>query len=239
MILYLRLEHSDILKSLKQLSLICTILILTFLFAKVMELIILKSFGNFFLIIKYPIIVPFAALLFSILFNRRLSLFFSCVLSIILNLVLTVEPPNAFLIINFVTSLIVIFSTQIMRKRTEVFEVCAKSMLGLIPVIFSVNFIKNRLFHMVIVEDMTSALIYLLIIAIMVVSLLPILEAIFDVLTDITLMEYMDPNNELLRRITLEVPGSYQHSLVLGNLSEAAAQKINANTLFCRVATLY
>jgi membrane-associated HD superfamily phosphohydrolase len=41
------------------------------------------------------------------------------------------------------------------------------------------------------------------------------LESVFGVLTDITLMEYMDPNNELLRRLNLEIPGSYQHSLVL------------------------
>ena len=196
MILYLRLEHLDILKSLKKIALICTILILTFIFAKVMEFVILKSSAGFFLIIKYPIIVPFATLLFSILFNMRLSLFFSCILSIILTLVLTVDPPFAFLIINFLTSMIVIFSTRIMRKRTEVFGVCAKCMLVVIPVLFSVNFIQNRLFHVVIIEDMTSSLIYLLIIAIMAVGLLPILEAVFDVLTDITLMEYMDPNNE-------------------------------------------
>jgi hypothetical protein len=52
-------------------------------------------------------------------------------------------------------------------------------------------------------------------------------------------MEYMDPNNELLRRLSLEVPGSYQHSLVVGNLSEIAAIAIGANGLFCKVATLY
>jgi len=126
-----------------------------------------------------------------------------------------------------------------MRKRTEAFGVCAKCMLGVLLILFSVNFMKNRLFHVVIIEDSISALIYLSIIAIMVVALLPILEALFDVLTDITLMEYMDPNNELLKRIALETPGTYQHSLFLGNLSEAAAQKINANALFCRVAAMY
>jgi hypothetical protein len=78
-----------------------------------------------------------------------------------------------------------------------------------------------------------------LVIGVFVVGLLPILEAVFDVLTDITLMEYMDPNNELLRRLTLEIPGTYQHSLVLGNIAEAAAHEIKANALFCRVATLY
>jgi len=52
-------------------------------------------------------------------------------------------------------------------------------------------------------------------------------------------MEFMDPNNELLQRLAIEVPGTYQHCLVLGNLSEAAAQSIGANGLFCRVGCLY
>jgi putative nucleotidyltransferase with HDIG domain len=52
-------------------------------------------------------------------------------------------------------------------------------------------------------------------------------------------MEYMDPNTELLRRLSLEAPGTYQHSLVVGNLAEYAARSIGANDLFCRVVSLY
>ena len=43
----------------------------------------------------------------------------------------------------------------------------------------------------------------------------------------------------LLRRLTIDAPGTYQHSVVVGNLAEAAAAAIGANGLFCRVATLY
>ncbi|NGX33923.1 MAG: Cyclic-di-AMP phosphodiesterase PgpH [Candidatus Anoxychlamydiales bacterium] len=235
---YLRLEQPKILKSIKQLSLIFIILILTLLSAKIMEFVLLKSTSSFVEATRYPIIVPFAALLFSILFNMRISLFFSAVLCIVVALSLAVEHTS-FLTINLVTSLIVIVATKCMRKRTEVFIVCAKCMLGVIPIILASSFIKNRLFHLTLLTNITSSVFFLVIIGIMVVGLLPVLETIFDVLTDITLMEYMDPNNELLRRITLEIPGSYQHSLVLGNLAEAAAQEIHANALFCRVATLY
>jgi putative nucleotidyltransferase with HDIG domain len=68
---------------------------------------------------------------------------------------------------------------------------------------------------------------------------LPMFESCFGILTDITLMEYMDPNHDLLRRITVEAPGTYQHSLIMGNIAEAAANAIGCNGLFCRVATLY
>jgi putative nucleotidyltransferase with HDIG domain len=236
-ILYFKIEQPNLLKSFKQLSLIITILLLTLLFAKITEYIILKRttvLEN----TRYAIIVPFAALLFSILFNIRLSLFFSTLLSIILSVTLAIDH-SAFLITNIVTSLIVIVTTRSLRKRTEVFIVCGKCMVGAVPIILSLFFINNRTFNVSLFTNMIGSFIALLIIGIIVVGLLPVLETVFDVLTDITLMEYLDPNNELLRRLTLEVPGSYQHSLVLGNLAEAAAQKIKANALFCKVAALY
>jgi hypothetical protein len=159
-------------------------------------------------------------------------------LSIILSVTLAIDH-SAFLITNIVTSLIVIVTTRSLRKRTEVFIVCGKCMVGAVPIILSLFFINNRTFNVSLFTNMIGSFIALLIIGIIVVGLLPVLETVFDVLTDITLMEYLDPNNELLRRLTLEVPGSYQHSLVLGNLAEAAAQKIKANALFCKVAALY
>lgn len=236
--LYFKIEQPKLLKSLKQISLVITILLLTLVFSKIFEYILLKGSSTILEATRYPIIVPFAALLFSILFNIRISLFFSTLLSVALSVTLAIEH-DSFLIINIVASLIVIISTRCLRKRTEVFGVCAKSLLGVIAIIIALFFINNRMLSFSLLTNIMSSFFSLLIIGIMVVGLLPVLETIFDVLTDITLMEYMDPNNELLRRLTLEIPGSYQHSLVLGNLAEVAAQEIKANALFCRVATLY
>ncbi|NGX56410.1 MAG: Cyclic-di-AMP phosphodiesterase PgpH [Candidatus Anoxychlamydiales bacterium] len=236
--LYFKTEHLKILRSIKKISLIITILILTLIFAKTIEFVLLKSTSSIIEAVRYPIVVPFAALLFSILFNSRISLFFSTFLAIVLGVTLAVEH-SSFLVINLVTSLIVIISTKSLRKRTEVFKVCFKCLIGVIPVILASSFINNRLFSMSYVTNIISSFTFLLIIGILIVAILPMLENTFNVLTDITLMEYMDPNNELLRRMSLEIPGSYQHSLVLGNLSEIAAIAIGANGLFCRVATLY
>ncbi len=69
--------------------------------------------------------------------------------------------------------------------------------------------------------------------------LLPIFEWLFNVLTDIRLLELSNLNNPLLSRLALRAPGSYNHSLVLAALSQAAAESIGANALFCRVAAYY
>ncbi|MBN1404769.1 MAG: HDIG domain-containing protein [Opitutales bacterium] len=71
------------------------------------------------------------------------------------------------------------------------------------------------------------------------VGLLPIFENLFRHTTDITLLELTDFNHPLLRRMQVNAPGSYHHSLMVANLAENAAMRIGANPLICRAAALY
>ena len=74
----------------------------------------------------------------------------------------------------------------------------------------------------------------------MVVGLaLPVFEHLFSVVTDIRLLELSNQNLPLLRSLALEAPGSYQHSLMLGHLAEAAAEAIGADSLLARVSGYY
>ncbi|UCB51970.1 MAG: HDIG domain-containing protein [Candidatus Zixiibacteriota bacterium] len=74
---------------------------------------------------------------------------------------------------------------------------------------------------------------------ILTIGLLPIFESLFDVTTDITLLELSDLNHPLLKRLSLEAPGTYHHSIIVGNLAEAGAKAIGANTLLARVGAYY
>jgi cyclic-di-AMP phosphodiesterase PgpH len=65
------------------------------------------------------------------------------------------------------------------------------------------------------------------------------LERPFRLTTPLTLLELSDPSHPLLRRLAMEAPGTYAHSIIVGNLSEAAAEAIGADGLFCRVASYY
>src|SRR5665213_1706841 len=65
------------------------------------------------------------------------------------------------------------------------------------------------------------------------------LEALFKRTTDITLLELTDYNHPLLRRMQLEAPGTYHHSLVVAQLSENASNAIGANPLLARVCALF
>ena len=68
---------------------------------------------------------------------------------------------------------------------------------------------------------------------------LPILEHLFQITTDISWLEASDLNHPLLRRMTIEAPGTYHHSLVVANLAEAAAETVGANATLCRVCAYF
>lgn len=72
-----------------------------------------------------------------------------------------------------------------------------------------------------------------------VVVSLPLFERGFRVTTDITLLELADMNKPLLRKMAMTAPGTYHHSIVVGNLSEAAAEAVKANGLLARVGSYY
>ncbi len=71
------------------------------------------------------------------------------------------------------------------------------------------------------------------------VGLQPILEAGFNLVTSSKLIELSNPNQPLLRRLMIETPGTYHHSMVVANLAEAAAEEVGANALLARVGAYY
>lgn len=75
--------------------------------------------------------------------------------------------------------------------------------------------------------------------AVLTMGILPFFESAFGLLTAIHLLELSNPNNPLLRKVLLEAPGTYHHSLIVGNLAEAAAEIVGADPLICRVGAYY
>ncbi|MCL6637520.1 MAG: HDIG domain-containing protein, partial [Alicyclobacillus sp.] len=75
--------------------------------------------------------------------------------------------------------------------------------------------------------------------AILTLGILPFFESAFGLLTPIRLLELSNPNNPLLKKLLMEAPGTYHHSLIVGNLAEAAAEQVGADPLLCRVGAYY
>ncbi len=70
-------------------------------------------------------------------------------------------------------------------------------------------------------------------------SLLPLIERLFRIATSMTLLDYSDANQTLLKKLAMEAPGTFSHSLLIGSIAEAAAEAIGGNGLLCRVGAYY
>jgi putative nucleotidyltransferase with HDIG domain len=78
-----------------------------------------------------------------------------------------------------------------------------------------------------------------LVVGVLIQGLLPLIEKIFRIATSMTLLDYSDANQPLLKRLAMEAPGTFSHSLLLGSIAEAAAEAIGRNGLLCRVGAYY
>lgn len=74
---------------------------------------------------------------------------------------------------------------------------------------------------------------------ILAIGILPFLEGAFNVITPFKLLELSDPNHPLIKRLMIEAPGTYHHSLMVGNLAEAAIRTIGGNALLARVGAYF
>jgi hypothetical protein len=70
-------------------------------------------------------------------------------------------------------------------------------------------------------------------------SLLPLIEKTFHITTSMTLLDYSDANQPLLKKLAIEAPGTFSHSLLVGSIAETAAETIGRNGLLCRVGAYY
>ncbi len=142
------------------------------------------------------------------------------------------------LLIAFLSSLIGIYICRNVHFRTSV--VRANFFSGLSMACFAILLgMINKIEYIYISQHFVAAILVGGLSGIGVIGMLPIFESVFNRTTDITLLELSDYNHPLLRRLQLEAPGTYHHSLMVANLSENAALEMGANPLVCRVCSLY
>ncbi len=235
---YLRSNQSEIFSSNRKLSLVFAVLILNLILAKFTELFLIQSHNQLIDIVRFPLFVPFSAILLASLLNLRVAAVAIFLLTIVFSIAFAIESVS-FMVVNVVAATIAILCIRQIRRRKEIFTVGGKAWFGAFLVVLAFNLYEGSLVSSSFVSDIISTLLFMGITCVVIVGLLPLLESSFHIITDITLMELMDPNNELLRRLSIEASGTYQHSMIVGNLAEAAASAIGANGLFCRVSTQY
>ena len=141
-------------------------------------------------------------------------------------------------LVSLLSSLFAIYHCRDVQVRAKVVRAGAFSGLSVAFCAFFLG-LRDALDLVVISNQIVVGLTMGVVTGVVVVGFLPILEHLFHLTTNITLLELTDFNHPLLRRMQVSAPGSYHHSLMVANLSENAALGIGANPLVCRVCSLF
>ena len=106
-------------------------------------------------------------------------------------------------------------------------------------VILAYNLISGNPFRMTLLSDMVMGFSGGMLASFLVLGITPVVETLFAYTTDIKLLELANMDNPILKDLILQAPGTYHHSVIVGNLVEAATKSIGANPLLARVSAYY
>lgn len=181
--------------------------------------------------------VPFVAMLFTMLWSGRLAIFAAITLAVLIG-AQWIHPDQAALLFGLTGGVAGALGIRMLRRRKSIYPAVAlvAGAYALTAVALGLTYAWTPVAVLVsamwgIGVAVGSAAIAQL--------LLPLAESATHVTTDLTLLELSDPSRPLLKRLALEAPGTYAHSIAMAGLSEAAAEAVGANGLLARVGCYY
>lgn len=180
--------------------------------------------------------IPAGAMLITLLFDFHTALIFSVVVSLLGGLWL--QDP-AMSIYAFVGSIMAAFSVIRCRKRTDILKgglyVFGANALSVVTILL----FGGELLTIKAPFSLLAAGVSAISVVAMVSILLPLMEYIFKATTDISLLELLDLEHPLMKSLMISAPGTYHHSIVVGNLVEGAAEAVSVNPLLARACAYY
>src|SRR6266851_8443442 len=183
------------------------------------------------------IIMPFLAMMMTVLFNGRVSMIAAMILAVVVGLQpMFHDYPATFLcVVGGVTAAL---SVKTLRSRSNFYAPALIIAAGYLIGALALGLSSGWPIQEIGLRGLWGAL-NGLVSAGLTFFLLPVAESVTHITTDLTLLELSDPSRPLLRRLWLEAPGTYAHSVAMANLVEAACNRIGADGLLGRVGCYY
>ena len=194
------------------------------------------------IIVSYQLpvyIIPIAmfSILLTVLLDTTVSLISSTILILLVSLLIGNDLD--FAIVQFFISFIAILSVRKLRKRRQIIATMLTLVFCSLFVFFSVMLFKGIDF----LDYNYSTVGYLALSSflcpILAFGLVPLFESFFGITTDLSLIELLDYDQPLLKKLMEDAPGTHTHSVKVGTLAESCANAIGARALLCRVGSYY
>lgn len=187
----------------------------------------------------YYYVFPFAVgtMLVRIVLNSEISLVFAILTAIVTGTLF----GNSFAVMVFVfmTSLAGAHWVRHVTERSSLFRAGLHLGMFNFTLVLALHLMTTRPFDLQLAYKLCFGFVGGLVAAVMVTGIVPLVESIFRYTTNIKLLELANMNNPILRDLMVQAPGTYHHSIIVGNLAEAAAENIGVNPLMVRVAAYY
>ena len=222
---YLKKYYKDIYNNSSKLIMINIITIMTIVFARVFS-------------IASPYLIPLACtpILLTLLLNYRISLVVS-ITNIIL-MAVAVSFNTEIIILAIVSVIVGATFLKKMQQRNDIVYSCIYIAIlnGVMTLSISALVTSNL---KEILLDTAFILVGSLLSGILSTGLLPFFESMFDIVTNVKLLELSNPNNPLLKKLLMEATGTYHHSVIVANLAEVATEAVGGNALLARIGAYY
>ncbi len=225
--LYVRFYEPELLRGNNELLLVSIICVLLLFVAKLIAM------------SPWPsnlIPVAVSSMLIAILINGRMAIITTCFLSILVGIISGNRLDIAG--VSLVGGIVGIFAMRGVRRRSQVISAGISVGFANMSYLIAIGLARSLNFNIYITESFFGFANGLMS-AVIVTGVLPIFENLFKITTDISLLELADLNHPLLKEMVIKAPGTYHHSLVVGNLAEAACEIIGANPLLARVSSYF
>lgn len=185
-------------------------------------------------------LAPVAAgsMLIAILIDNRLAYFSTVIIAIFAGL-LTESNQLAFVTAALVSGTVGVYRVTRLSQTGDLARAGLYIAGANVAAILAMILIAGNATVTVVLTGIILGIIGGILSAVLTIGVLPYLESVFSITSMIRLLELSNPNHALLRRLLMEAPGTYHHSLMVGNLAEASADAIGANSLLVRVGAYY
>lgn len=187
--------------------------------------------------------VALGTMLVTLLLDMHLGLVSALMFTVISSIIMNVGSGDVFdFRYGFVAAVVSFTSVLAIHRASQRSSILKAgimvSLFGSIAV-FALMLVESNPDRLLLIQSVGFMFASGLLTAVLVIGLMPFFEMTFGILSALKLVELSNPNHPLLRKLLTETPGTYHHSLMVGNLSEAAAEAVGANGLLCRVGSFY
>ena len=187
---------------------------------------------------SYVFVIPICILplLLKAFFDSRIAFFVHSVTVMLLGFIV----PNSyeFIFLNIIVGVITIISSDDLYKRANLFIT-----VGQITIVYMISYFAFFIIHEGNIDNIEifNFLLFMLcgLLTLFVYPLIYIYEKVFNLVSDVSLLELSDTNSPLLKELSNKAPGTFHHSMNVANLAESSANEIGANSMLARVGSLY